>query len=90
METHDSLLNHAKEYLRYVLNDTAPDSVLAVAWDEFYKMYDDVIRRFAISRGVPYSQLDDCAQEVWSDVMRRLTLFDRPWPARRRHPPPML
>jgi RNA polymerase sigma factor (sigma-70 family) len=78
LETHDSLLNHAKEYLRHVLNDTAPDSVLAVAWDEFYKMYDDVIRRFTISRGVPYSQLDDCAQEVWSDVMRRLTLFDRP------------
>jgi RNA polymerase sigma factor (sigma-70 family) len=45
------------------------------SWDAFYKLYDILIRRFIIARGVRGADVDDCLQEVWTDISNRLTRF---------------
>lgn len=72
------LLHGAQSYLKAQLKHSAPDSLLAAAWDEFYRIYDDLIRRFVISQGTARSDVDDCVQEVWKEVSARLVTFDRP------------
>ena len=76
-ETRLSLLEDTKSYLGSLLEETASDSVLVYAWDEFYRIYDALIRRFVVSQGVPHSDVDDCVQEVWSEVVERLVKFER-------------
>lgn len=45
------------------------------SWDEFYNVYDVLIRRFIIARGVRGADVDDCLQQVWADIANRLTKF---------------
>lgn len=77
-QTNLELLKNAKAYLKSLLVSGAPNSILDVAWEGFYEMYDDLIRRFVVAQGVPRSDVDDCVQEVWSEVATRLMEFDRP------------
>ena len=77
-DTYLPLLQDAQAYLKMLLEDRVPDSLLAVAWENFYSVYDDLIRRFVVAQGVPHSDVDDCVQEVWSEVATRLFEFDRP------------
>mgnify|MGYP002622701971 CR=1 FL=1 len=77
-ETDLPLLQETQEYLRELLDDKIPDSMLAASWDEFYRLYSALIRRFVVSRGVRGGDVDDCLQEVWSEVATRLVDFDRP------------
>jgi RNA polymerase sigma factor (sigma-70 family) len=76
--THLTLLLDAQEYLRKLLDEKAPDSLLAASWESFYAVYDDLIRRFVVAQGVPKSDVDDCVQEVWTEIASRLDTFDRP------------
>ena len=71
-ETSLPLLMGAQAYLKLLLNNKVPDSLLAAAWENFYRVYDDLIRRFVIAQGVPHSDVDDCVQEVWMAVAPRL------------------
>ncbi len=53
--------------------DAGPESV--ASWERFYASCDATIRRFAATfrgRGV---DVDDCTQEVWSDLMMSLPQF---------------
>jgi RNA polymerase sigma factor (sigma-70 family) len=77
-ETRVSLLEDTKSYLGSLLEEKASDQVLVNAWDEFYRMYDALIRRFVGSQGVPHSDVEDCVQEVWKVVVERLGEFERP------------
>ena len=52
--------------------------MLAAAWDEFYRVYDGLMRRFAIARGLVGSDVDVCLQAVWMEVASRLGSFERP------------
>lgn len=76
--TYLPLLRNTQAYLKSLLQHRAPDSVLAEAWDEFYRVYNDLIRRFAVARGIHDADVDDCVQEVWSEVAARLASFQRP------------
>jgi len=76
--TNIELLGQTQEYLRCAFQRLAPDSLLAAAWDEFYRVYNGILRRFAISRGLRGSDVDDCLQEVWIEVSRSLSEFQRP------------
>ncbi len=76
--TNIELLGRTQEYLRCAFERLAPDSLLAASWDEFYRVYNGVLRRFAISRGLRGSDVDDCLQEVWMEVARSLVDFERP------------
>lgn len=72
------MLRNAQTYLKALLNKKLPDTVVAAAWDDFYRVYDDLIRRFVVALGVPRSDVDDCVQEVWGEVAARLIEFNRP------------
>jgi RNA polymerase sigma factor (sigma-70 family) len=77
-QTNEVLLGWTQEYLRSLVSRGSPDSVLAVAWDEFYRIYDDLMRGFAVARGVRGSDVDDCLQAVWMEIARNLTDFEHP------------
>ena len=77
-ETNLVLLGWTQDYLRTLLDQGAPDSVLAVAWDEFYRIYDDLMRRFAVARGLRGADVDDCLQAVWMEIATALTKFEHP------------
>ncbi len=76
--TNLSLLANTQIYLLAVLNSQEPDSLLTQAWDEFYRVYNELIRRFVLARNIPRSEVDDCVQEVWSAVATHLAEFQRP------------
>lgn len=77
-ETNLRLLHSAQAYVKLRLKEIVPDRSLALAWEEFYSFYDVLIRRFIAAQGVPPSDVDDCVQEVWSEVAARLAEFRRP------------
>lgn len=77
-QTNLVLLGWTQEYLRSLLAQGATDSVLTVAWDEFYRVYDDLMRRFAVSRGLRGADVDDCLQAVWMEIAENLTHFEHP------------
>ena len=77
--TNVELLGLTQEYLRCELQRQAPQSLLVTAWDEFYRIYNAMLRRFAQSRGLRGTNVDDCLQEVWFEVARSLSAFEHPW-----------
>lgn len=77
-KTRLSLLHNTQAFLKALLEEEVPDSGLVQAWQEFYRVYDGLIRRFVIARGVSGADVDDCVQEVWMEVVVRLTGFNRP------------
>lgn len=73
-----SLLEQTQAYLQALIEDRAPGSMLSQAWQEFYRIYSRVIRRYVISHGIQGADADDCVQEVWMAVARKLTEFEHP------------
>ena len=76
--TYLPLLQDTQAYLQSLLRRQAVDSVLAESWEEFYRVYDALIRRFAVARGMRHADVDDCVQEVWGAVAMKLVDFQRP------------
>ncbi len=72
------LLESTQAYLKSLVEEKATASVVATAWDEFYRVYSELIRRFVISCGVRGADVDDILQEVWSEVAARLKDFEHP------------
>jgi RNA polymerase sigma factor (sigma-70 family) len=72
------LLGRVQDYLGVLLQQKQPDSLLARCWDEFYGIYDALIRRFVLARGLRGADVDDCLQSVWLDVAQRLIDFEHP------------
>jgi RNA polymerase sigma-70 factor, ECF subfamily len=77
-ETSLVLLDQAQAYLRSILQEQVPNSQLCESWSEFYRIYNELIRRYVLARQVPVSDIDDCIQEVWTAVARHLTDFEHP------------
>ena len=77
-ETNIILLGWVQDYLRSQLQQGNPDALLTAAWDEFYHVYDSLMRRFAISRGLSGSDVDDCLQAVWLEVASKFHEFQHP------------
>ena len=77
-KTNVVLLGWTQEYLRTRLAEESRDSVLAAAWDEFYRVYDSLMRRFAAARGLVGADVDDCVQAVWIQVASSLGEFEHP------------
>lgn len=68
-------LARACEYLNCRANGIEPDVRAAEAWENFHTWCDSHIRRFAGGLGLRGVNVDDCAQEVWADLMVRLPEF---------------
>lgn len=77
-QTNVVLLGWIQEYLRNLLSQGSSDSLVVFAWDEFYRIYDSLLRRFARSRGLTGPDVDDCVQAVWMKIAQRLSDFQRP------------
>lgn len=77
----DDLLRKVQAYLQCQLQRLVPEALLTEAWEQFYPLYTDVIRGFAIARHVPRDQIDDVVQEVWTDVTKHIV--DLRWPSSR-------
>ena len=69
-------MENTQEFLRTAMAERMPDSMLTAAWDEFYRVYDVLIRRFVIARGVRGTDVDDCVQDVWGEVAKRFVDFE--------------
>jgi RNA polymerase sigma factor (sigma-70 family) len=70
------LVAAAGEYLRGRADGAAPSTGSAAAWTEFFPRCDRLIRQYAATfrgRGV---DVDDCSQEVWSQLLRTLPTFE--------------
>jgi len=78
LTTNVELLEQTKHYLQARLQHLAPDTVLAQAWDEFYRVYSSLVRRFVVAQGLRGADADDCVQGVWSTVAVKLAEFERP------------
>ena len=83
MATNYELLSDAQEYLKDQISGIAPNSELLNSWDEFFAVYDAIIRRFAVAVGVAADEVDECVQDVWTAVVAHLNRF-HPDPERGR------
>ena len=52
MTTSVTLLEQTKSYLQAQLHRVAPDSILTQAWEEFYRVYSNLVRRFVLAQGL--------------------------------------
>jgi len=77
-ETELSLLEKAQAFLRCLRERRPAPSTLIDAWERFYERYSGVIRRFVERRGVFGVDADDCVQDVWIYVVRKLKDFQPP------------
>jgi RNA polymerase sigma factor (sigma-70 family) len=77
-ETNLSLLGKTQDYLKATMSAQNPDTILSAAWDEFYRIYNELIRRYVRARSIPDAEVEDCVQEVWVAVARHLIYFHRP------------
>jgi len=71
-----STLEGVKRHLRATAKGTRPDADSVHAWRAFYKQCDPLIRRFVRIYVSTTNDLDDCTQEVWVRLVRRLRKFD--------------
>lgn len=69
------LLQRTQAYLECQSKGLPADRPLRKAWEEFYDTYTPLIRRFAIRCRVRKTDLDDCVQQVLTEVIRRLPDF---------------
>jgi RNA polymerase sigma-70 factor (ECF subfamily) len=69
------LLQDTQAYLECRDQHLVADRRLVTAWEQFYRTYDPLLRRFAIACHVPVPDLNDCAQQVWVVLLARLRSF---------------
>jgi len=72
---HRELIENTQEFLRAVVAEQISDALLTAAWSEFSRVYDVLVRRFAVARGVRGADVEDCVQEVWSEIAKRFVGF---------------
>jgi len=69
------LLQQAQAYLTCRSQRLAPDRPLLAAWEQFYRTYSPLIQSYALACRVPLTDLDDCVQQIWTDLVRKLSTF---------------
>jgi RNA polymerase sigma-70 factor (ECF subfamily) len=69
------LLQQTQAYLECCSLRLKPNSKLLAAWERFYQIYDPLIRRFVAAFRVLEDSRDDCVQQVWTELVRKLRGF---------------
>ena len=70
------MLESVKQHLRVGVDQHVPKTEHVVAWRQFYTKCDPLIRRFVRIYVRTASDMDDCTQEVWVRLIKRLKTFD--------------
>ena len=76
MQTNHELLTDARSFLQDQLSGIEAAGSVAQSWDEFFAIYDGIIRRFARASGVSGDEVDECVQEVWVAIIAHLGGFE--------------
>jgi RNA polymerase sigma-70 factor (ECF subfamily) len=69
------LIEQAGEFLRCSAQGGEPSCELRESWEQFYGSCDAVIRKFARKLAPHGIDTDDCAQDVWADLVGSLPDF---------------
>jgi RNA polymerase sigma factor (sigma-70 family) len=67
-----TLTQLAGQYLSALARGTRPSARLESAWHEFYRAGNACIRGMVLAQGLRGPDVDDCIQDVWSEIVRRL------------------
>lgn len=68
-------LSLVQQYIRISLSRREPDTLLTTAWQDFYRYHAVLIRKLVLSRGLRGTDVDDCVQDVWVEVIQRIPQF---------------
>lgn len=74
-QSHSQLLTEAQQYLRVQSSRQQPDASLTAAWDNFHRILSRFIRGVVHAHGLRGPDAEDCLQEVWFELIRRLPDF---------------
>ena len=72
----DALIRTVQLYLRRRAERSAAAANDSSGWNRFYELYDPLVRRVARSWGLPDADLDDCVQEVWTELIAQIPKLD--------------
>jgi RNA polymerase sigma factor (sigma-70 family) len=70
------LLKMSQAYLASLARHESPSQADAEAWRAFFNLHDATIRRFMAKFYALPHEFDDCMQDVWLEVARRLCAFE--------------
>jgi RNA polymerase sigma factor (sigma-70 family) len=71
-----SAIQSVSAYLNCLSNREAPSAALTTSWNQFHAWCDQRIRGYAARYHRTAADIDDCTQETWVDLTRRLKDFD--------------
>ena len=69
------LLRNTQAYIQSLAERRVPSPRLCSAWAQFYELYYPLIHRLVQTRCIPAADTDDCAQEVWAEIVAQLARF---------------
>lgn len=76
METNHELVTNVQLFLQDRVSGVASDELSSEAWRDFFAVYDQIVRRFAIANGISHADVDECSQEVWATILEHLDSFE--------------
>jgi RNA polymerase sigma factor (sigma-70 family) len=69
------LLIQAQRYLAHREQGLHPSRELEASWNLFFDVYSRRIRKYAFTCGATEEDIEDCVQEVWTELLVRLPTF---------------
>jgi RNA polymerase sigma factor (sigma-70 family) len=79
------IIRDVQTYFERLRLSQTPSCDSSAAWARFYLICDVLLRRFAKSCHVDPSDLDDCVQAAWKDIVVALPKFKHQEPSNRFH-----
>lgn len=67
------LFRIVQRYLTRLSEGERPDSTERDRWEQFYRQFDPYVRRLVKAWRLPAADTDDVVQEIWADLVTRLT-----------------
>ncbi len=68
----ESVIAGTQRYLCELAQAGAADQSSQGSWERFYHLSDEVIRRYVATHPMPCDEVEDCVQDVWITLVRRL------------------
>src|SRR5437868_9057644 len=69
------MLRHAQACLHCRHRHQIPSDTQGRAWDWFYQTYDPLLRHWVVGCHVPVDAVEDCLQDIWTEVVRTFGAF---------------